>query len=142
MERRKKVVVVFSRHDLLPAEVDTIKKVYGDPVIIYYKQYVPNAEFAMKAAEEAGASAILAILPLSFIMRLAELARERGVDLLIPEMERLYQGYDMERAQKLVAERPERRVLQQYDTGVIVAYEFVRFKRVHRVEIVGEPVPP
>lgn len=134
-------VVWASRHKPLPAELHEIKRLFPNAELIYLHAKIPNAEWLLEFTTKVGASAVVAILPLSFLYRFVELANRHNITVVIPKMKELYRGYSLQEAKKLVEEAPDRRVVQQYDaSGEVAVYEFERFERVVRIDVVTEPL--
>jgi len=124
------VVLWVSRHEPLEAQRLELKRKLGDVTLVIYKEKVPNAEFVIEMAKKVHAKYIVPVLPLSFIARLCELARHKGITILWAEMELLH------------SDRPE--PCKEYDPyrDTIVApnrhYRFRGFKKIKRVELVLE----
>jgi len=86
----KPVVLWLSRHKPLPIQLDELKRKLGDYELVHWDRQVSTAERAVEIAERYGAKIIVAVLPLSFVQRLIEETKKRGITLLKAEMELLH----------------------------------------------------
>ncbi len=132
------VILWVSRHDPLPAQIKALEAKLGAIEIWKLSGVVPSADYVVETAEKLGAKVIVPVLPLSFIVRLAEVAPRKGITVLFAKMEEMHRG-SKEEAEKLVREAPDRRTAVEYSGGVWRVWEFKQFEKLIRVEIVTEP---
>lgn len=138
-EGRKGVVVLWvSRHRPLPAQIAQLREKLGEIEIIQI-EHVPTAEYVVEYAQRVGAKVIVPVLPLSFIARLVEEARKAGYIVLFAKMNAIATTRDFDEAKRLVLEAPEKRTITTYSDGTLRVFEFERFERIVRVEVVTEP---
>lgn len=134
------VVLWVSRHNVLPAQLDQLmQKLGSNIVVVQYLKPVPNAEFVIKLAEALGAKYIVPVLPLSFIARLVEQGKVKGITILFARMEVVAQVNSMEEARRLVDENPLARTISTYADGTIKVHEFKGFEVIKEVKLVTEP---
>ena len=142
-------VVWASRHGMLPAEreaLDNYAARHGyKTVTVEHVTFVETAESlaeslrpCLRAADKV---VVIAVVPLSVVARLAEIASTAGFEVWQPGMETVAEG-DPAKARVAAAEYPERRAIVCYRNGTCKAVEFRGFRRVKRVVIEGEPVWP
>ncbi|MEM4562486.1 MAG: hypothetical protein QXI55_00960 [Thermofilum sp.] len=132
------VVLWVSRHKPLPAQLRALEEKLGE-VDIVQVEHVPTAEYVIDLARRLGAKVIVPVLPLSFIARLVEEAGKRGYVVLFAKMNAILTTRDFDEAKKLVLEAPEKRTITTYADGTIRVFEFERFERIVKVEVVTEP---
>lgn len=137
-EQQRTVVLWVSRHRPLPAQIAELERKLG-PVEIVQVEHVPNAEHVIEVAKRVGARVIVPVLPLSFIARLVEEAGRHGYTVLMARMEAVATTRSVDEARRLLYEAPERRSIATYADGTIRVFEFVRFERIKKVEVVTEP---
>jgi len=133
------VVLWVSRHEPLPAQIRALEQKIGAIEVQQLVGIIPSAEFVAEVAQKLGAKIVVPVLPLSFIARLSELARRQGFTILMAKMREVARVQSREEAEKLVAEAPEWRTAVEYSGGVYRVWEFERFEKVIRVEVVTEP---
>ena len=131
-------VLWVSRHKPLQSQIKTLEKKLGAIEVWQLVGIIPSAEFVAEKAIELGAKIVVPVLPLSFIARLVELARKHGFTVLFAKMREIHRG-SREEAEKLVKEKPEWRTAVEYSGGVWRVWEFEKFEKVVKVEIVTEP---
>ena len=137
-QQTQQKVLWVSRHRPLQSQIKTLEKKLGAIEVWQLTGVVPSAEFVVERAIELGAKYIIPVLPLSFIARLVELARKHGFTVLFARMREIHRG-SREEAEKLVKEKPEWRTAVEYSGGVWRVWEFEKFEKVVKVEIVTEP---
>lgn len=133
------VVLWVSRHRPLEAQVRSLRERLGGDVEIVHLPHAPSADYVLEKAREIGAEYIVPVLPLSFIAHLAERGREEGFSILFARMEQIAATRNPAEARRLVEEDPSRRTAVSYPDGTIRVFEFKRFERVRKVELVTEP---
>jgi hypothetical protein len=136
-------VLWVSRHDPLPAQLEALRRKLGRVLVIVHRRAVPNAEHVVKMVKETGARFLVAVLPLTMIARLAELAPENGFTLLYSRMRVVADAEksDRDALQKvfeLYREKPDARTIVEYPDRLRLL-EFERFEVLKRVEVVTEP---
>ena len=131
-------VLWVSRHRPLLAQVKMLEEKLGGIEIWQLTGIIPSAEFVAEKAIELGAKIVVPVLPLSFIARLVELARKHGFTVLFARMREIHRG-SREEAEKLVKEVPEKRTAVEYSGGVWRVWEFEKFEKVVKIEVVTEP---
>jgi hypothetical protein len=134
------VVLWVSRHRPLKAQIDELERKLGPVVVYQLSGVIPSAEFVASKAEELGAKYVIPVLPLSFTARLAELAKAKGFEVLVAKMVNVAVAKDSKVAEEIVRERPERRTVATHADGTVRVFEFERFERLLRVELVTEPL--
>ena len=136
----KAVVLWASRHPPLRSQIRELESKLGPIVVYQLSGVIPNAEYLLERARELRARYVVPVLPLSFIAVLAELARRRGLEVLYARMRTVEVATSVEEAEKAVAEAPDRRVAERLSDGSYRVFEFERFERLIRVELVTEPL--
>ena len=136
-------VLWVSRHDPLPAQLEALRRKLGRVLVIEHRRAVPNAEYVVKMVKEVGAKFLVAVLPLTMMARLAELAPENGFTLLYARMKVVADAEksDRDALQKvfeLYREKPDARTIIEYPDRLRLL-EFERFEVLKRVEVVTEP---
>jgi len=135
------LVLWASRHEPIKAEVDALLESLGDVAVVQLYGELPNAELVMEVAEELGARYIVAILPLTFVKRLTEIAREKGVVVLRPSMR---EARDVDREPVPgVDYDPDREVVTEVHDGRKTFYrvfEFLGYEEVLDVQVVTRPL--
>jgi hypothetical protein len=126
-------VLWVSRHRPLPAQVDFLRKRLGEVKISELIGYVPTAEYVIEKAEDFGCDYILAVLPLSVIAKICELAEKREITVLYAEMKEIYSGEERE-AYRLLSEAPDKRTVVQHSDAWRV-FEFVSIRRIKGVRL-------
>lgn len=129
------MIVWVGRHDPLLAELDALRRAYGDAPVLRVR-WVSTAEELHEMALAIGARAVSGTMPLTIYMRLAEM--DKPYDVLFPEMEEVVKE----------AEAPPqvdgyRCTVVERRRGPRVVYDavcFKRFIRVKRIVIDGEPL--
>jgi hypothetical protein len=141
MENKTKVKVLWvSRHAPLPCQIELLRQRLGDVEVIRFEGHIPNAEFVVDLLKQVGAKYVLPVLPLSFIARLVELARQNGFVVLWGRMRTLATTKNPEEAQRIVNERPDCRTAVGYADGVIRVFEPETIERIVEVRLVTEPL--
>ena len=112
----------LSRHQPLEAQRRELKRLFGDHKLVVDAKPFGSGEEILSRVRKAGAAECVVVAPLSVIGRLVDL----GLRPLWAEMRQVSQFTDPAR--------------QTRAAGRI--YEFVRFERVVRLELVKEPVEP
>ncbi|MEM4455519.1 MAG: hypothetical protein QXT28_12450 [Thermofilaceae archaeon] len=139
MERGATTVVLWvSRHKPLPAQLRALREKLGEIDVVQI-EHVPHADYVIDLARRLGAKVIVPVLPLSIIARLVEEAGKRGYVVLLAKMNAILTTRDFDEAKKLVLEAPEKRTITTYADGTIRVFEFERFERIVKVEVVTEP---
>ncbi|MEM2474727.1 MAG: hypothetical protein QW407_02280 [Thermofilaceae archaeon] len=138
VERGATVVLWVSRHKPLPAQLRALEEKLGEIDVVQI-EHVPHADYVIDLARRLGAKVIVPVLPLSFIARLVEEAGKRGYVVLFAKMNAILTTRDFEEAKKLVLEAPEKRTITTYADGTLRVFEFERFERVVKVEVVTGP---
>ena len=123
------LVIWASRHPPVERQLAELRRIYGGVRVVQLAGVIPSAEWLDARARELGARAVVPVLPLSFIARLAELAR--GYDLLWAEME----------AVKVLTEEPRPGADYDPSTEVYIkgyegSYRIMRFKGFKRIKAV------
>lgn len=136
----KTVVLWVSRHNPVPAQIEELRKKIGDVEVVQLSGNIPNAEYVVEKARELGAEYIVPVLPLSFIARLAELSKKEGFTVLFSRMKTIATLDSEEEARKLVEEAPDKRTMVSYRDGTTRVFEFDRFEKLVKVELVTEPL--
>ena len=80
----------ISRHEPLPAQLKALEERLGDFELIQHEQPLPTAQHAVSLIEEKKADVVVAVLPLSFMMYLAEELKKRNITLLRADMEAIH----------------------------------------------------
>ncbi|MEM4563577.1 MAG: hypothetical protein QXI55_06610, partial [Thermofilum sp.] len=132
------VVLWVSRHKPLPAQLRALEEKLGEIDVVQI-EHVPTADYVIDLARRLGAKVIVPVLPLSFIARLVEEAGRHGYTVLMARMEAVATTRSVDEARRLLYEAPERRSIATYADGTIRVFEFVRFERIKKVEVVTEP---
>ena len=122
----------------MPAQVRALEEKLSAIEIWQLAGVIPSAEFVIERAIELGAKYIIPVLPLSFIARLVELSRKHGFTVLFARMREIHRG-SREEAEKLVKEVPEKRTAVEYSGGMWRVWEFEKFEKVVKIEVVTEP---
>jgi len=113
-----KTIVWFSRHDILPSQVEELKRLFGkDMKIVQDSARVSNADEMIRRFHEHGGDEMLVVAPLSVIDQLCR----RGYHPLWAEMEQV----PIEEAETVANGR---------------GFRFVRFRRVKRLALEFEEV--
>ena len=131
-------VLWVSRHKPLESQIKALEEKLGSIEVWQLTGIVPSAEFVVEKAIELGAKYIIPVLPLSFIARLVELSRKHGFTVLFARMREIHRG-SREEAEKLVKEVPEKRTAVEYSGGIWRVWEFEKFEKVVKIEVVTEP---
>jgi hypothetical protein len=134
------VVLWVSRHRPLKAQIDELERKLGPIVVYQLSGVIPSAEFVAERAEGLGAKYVIPVLPLSFTARLAELAKAKGFEVLVAKMVNVAVVKDLKAAEEVVRERPDRRATATHADGTVRVFEFERFERLLRVELVTKPL--
>jgi len=121
----------------LSAQISALKKKLGSIRVVMLSGVVPNAEYVLDVIMKYNADIVVPVLPLSFIARLVELSRKYGFTVLLARMEAIAQT-TKEKAEKLVAEAPDRRTMTTYADGSVKVHEFKGFKKIVKVEVITE----
>jgi hypothetical protein len=137
------VVLWVSRHPPLPAQLRELEKKLGPIKLERLSSPIPSAEYVIGKAEELCARVIIPVLPMSFIARIVEYARQHGFVVLYAKMQLVFEaeksnGEAVKYAWKLVHEDPERRTAVGY-ADCIRVFEFQCFEKVIDVKVVTEP---
>jgi len=135
MEKVK--ILWVSRHPPLPVQFQFLREKLGEIEIIQIVGHIPSAEYVVEEAKKRGAKYILPVLPLSFVARLVELAKQHDLTILWSEMKTIYSG-NKEEAERLVAEAPDRRTAVDYANGITRVYEFATIRKITAVRIETE----
>ncbi len=132
-----KVVLWVSRHKPMREEVDELKKLYGeDVVIVTVNRRFKAVDELLKIVSETNPVAMVCILPLSFVMHLIEYLGDRVV-ILMPEMVTITVTRNKRQAMEL-AKKGARVMVKRLDKYEVK--EFRGYKRVKRIVIETEPV--
>ncbi|MGB9705656.1 MAG: hypothetical protein ACPL3C_09415 [Pyrobaculum sp.] len=132
-------VLWVSRHYPLPCQVEQLRQKLGDVEIEQFVGFVPNAESVVELAKRVGAKYVLPVLPLSFVARLVELAKQHGLVILWGKMRLVATTTDVEEAWRIVKQNPRCRTMVHYADAVRV-YEAEGIERVVEVRVVTEPL--
>ena len=138
------VVLWVSRHPPVPIQLKVLRERLGEGCrVVTLTGVISNAEYVVEEAKRVGAKYVVPVLPLSFIARLAELARENGFTVLFSRMRLLFEARKGDRAavarlMELLRERPDARTAVEY-ADCFRLFEFERFEVLKRVEVVTEP---
>jgi len=137
------VVLWVSRHKPLKAQLEELEKKLGKYRLEVLSGPIPNSEFVIKKVEELHACVVIPVLPLSFIARIVESARQRGFTVLYAKMQLVFEAVKsdseaVKHAWKLVREQPDRRTAVDYVDRFRV-FEFVGFEKIIDVKVVTEP---
>lgn len=132
-------VLWVSRHEPLAAEVNALKERLGSVRIITAVGIIPSAEYIIELAERYGVKVVIPVLPLSVIARLVELARTKGITVLYARMREIARTRSREEAERLVHEKPGWRTAVEYSGGLWRVWEFERFEKIIKIEMVTEP---
>ena len=135
----KSTVLWVSRHSPLPAQLESLSKRLGCIRVIQISKLFASAEEIIEYADRFRVNYIVAVLPLSMIMRLVELARSRGITVLWSEMEVV--------ADKLLSPPtidPDREVIltaKESDGSITYrVYRFKNFKKIRAIKMELEPI--
>ena len=131
------IVLWVSRHPPLHSQIKELERKLSSIVIYQMSGLIPNAEVVAEEAVKLNARVVVPVLPLSMIARLSELAKTFTV--LLARMENIASVKDFEEAKRLVSESPGLRTLATYADGTVRVFEFKRFERLLRIELVTEP---
>jgi len=131
------VVLWVSRHPPLKAQIEELEKRLGSIVVYQMSGMIPNAEVVAEEAVKLNAKYVIPVLPLSMIARLSEFAKTFTV--LLARMNNIATTRDPNEARRLVNESPSSRTLATYADGTVRVFEFERFERLLRIELVTEP---
>lgn len=132
------VVLWVSRHPPLPAQLKALRERLGDAKVVTVSA-VTSAEQVIADAEAVGASVLVPVLPLTMIAKIVEYAKQHGITVLYAKMRLAMQCNKGDPACRDFAARdPERRTLVEYKDCDRV-YEFERFEKIVRVDVVTEP---
>jgi len=132
------VVLWVSKHTPVRIQEDVLKQKLGkDTVIVVESREFANAEEVMNLAREYKADFIVPVLPMSFIMRLVELAEREGITVLYSEMELIRTEYSQPIAvdpysEVVVPARDER------GRRCYKVFRFKCFKRIKEIKLVLE----
>ena len=130
-------IIWASQHHPLPAQKQALHRLLGASMIVQLAGRIPSAEYVVEKALRWHARYIVAVLPLSMIHRICELARKHGITVLYSEMESVkllrhkpvaYSDYDPAREVPVRAHR---------------AWRIMRFKKFHvikGVQLILEPL--
>ena len=135
----KTVVLWVSRHQPLHTQVEELEKKLGSIIIYQMSGMIPNAEAVAEEAVKLNAKYVVPVLPLSMVARLSELAKQSGLTILIAKMNNIATTRDPGEARRIVSEKPASRTLATYADGLVRVFEFERFERLVRIELVTEP---
>ena len=133
------IVLWVSRHPPLRSQTEELERRLGSITIYQMSGLVPNAEAVVEVAKKVDAKYVVPVLPLSMVTRLSELAKQSGLTILIAKMNNIASVKDFEEAKRIVSEKPMSRTLATYADGLVRVFEFERFERLVRVELVTEP---
>lgn len=127
----KPVVLWISRHAPLDAQLTSLENKIGRYELVIYGNGVRNDDHVVEMVKFHNADYVVAILPLSFIMRLAEKAEENGFVLLYSVMKQLHSCTNLPcpefiKGTDSIAEPGSRH------------YRFIEFKKIKEVKIVLE----
>ena len=131
------IVLWVSRHSPLRSQIEELEKRLGSIVVYQMSGLVPNAEAVVEVAKKLNAKYVIPVLPLSMIARLSELAKTFTV--LLARMNNIATARDPDEARRIVSEKPTSRTLATYADGTVRVFEFERFEKLVRVELVTEP---
>jgi len=88
----KSKILWLSRHDPLPAQIKTLKEKLGKSVEIKKEPViVKDADHAASIIKKSGADTIIAVLPQSVLMRIADMCAREKYTLLRADMELLHE---------------------------------------------------
>jgi len=132
------VVLWVSRHPPLKAQIEALERKLGSIAIYQMSGLIPNAEAVAEEAVKLNARVVVPVLPLSMIARLSELAKT-SLMVLLARMENIATTRDPDEARRIVSEKPTSRTLATYADGLVRVFEFKRFEKLVRVELVTEP---
>jgi len=131
------VVLWVSRHQPLYSQIEELERKLGSIIIYQMSGVIPNAEAVVEVAKKLNAKYVIPVLPLSMIARLSEFAKTFTV--LLAKMNNIATTRDPNEAKRLVSESPGSRTLATYADGTVRVFEFERFERLLRIELVTEP---
>jgi hypothetical protein len=135
----KTVVLWVSRHPPLDAQIKMLEEKLENIVVYQLVGVIPNAEFVIEKARELKAKYIVPVLPLSMIARLAELSRNGEFVILMARMTNILTTRNIEEAKKMLEENPDRRTISTYADGYIRVFEFERYEKLIKIELITEP---
>ena len=128
-EKGQTKVLWVSRHPPIPAQIRELDRVFNGTTIYQLTGRIPNAEYIDEVAKTLNIKYIVAVLPLSMIARLTEIAEKRWYRVLWAEMEEIKQidrepvpGKDYD---------PDREV---WIRGYEGTFKIMRFKKFHRIK--------
>jgi len=138
---REKIVVLWvSRHPPLKAQIEELERKLGSVIIYQLSGVIPNAEFIIDYIKKLNARYTVPVLPLSMIARLSELAKQHNFIVLLARMNNIATTKDIDEAKKLVNEAPDKRTLATHADGLIRIFEFERFDKLVKIELITEPL--
>lgn len=147
MEKEPTVVAWVSRHDPIPVQLSELYRLYGDDVRIVRLEdpFIDAGTIVNTVKHEIGAKVAVIVAPIGVIMRVIHLAPD--VEWLWAEMSRKHQVLGVERScdgRDCPHYNPSTDVILPLKNvkGQYRHYEFRRYKRIVRVEMVFAEVEP
>jgi DNA-binding NarL/FixJ family response regulator len=139
MSTGETVVLWISRHPVLPAQTEELRRKLGDISIVHYNKNVASAEEVVELAKKYNAKIVIPILPLSFLAKLAEEARKNSLIVLLSKMNTVKTTRDLREATRLIDEAPDKRTVSTMADGTLKVVEFQKFEKLIAVEVITEP---
>ena len=134
--------VVIGRHRMLPAQLESLRRLGVESI----EQVAGVDEGRLEDQVEGWARrgvryVIVQALPLRILVRLFNVCRARGIDVLLARMEQVAVVEGEEEAMRLVEEAGDRRTFLRAPGDVVVrVVEFKGWERIVRLEVELEPL--
>ena len=136
------VVLWASRHNPLKVQVQELKRKLGeDTVIVKGRSFYRDAGEVIDHAKQVGATYIVAVLPLSMIARVTEIAKQHNITILYAEMECTKKLYNYPNPN--IDYNPTEETVIVVDTSKVGRiYKVFRFKQFHKIKAVKLELEP
>ena len=138
MSEKKKRILWVSRHEPIPAELDELKRVLGDYILIHYASLVEireNEEESdlIRQIKSFKPHIVIPVLPLSIIKLLVDLKGKHGYEVWEATFETV-------RVSESDEHNEYDEVAVKLHNGKWKIMKFISFSRIKKVEIEREPV--